>query len=157
MARTYSRLIIVVIVLGLFVFWLKASSFLDPDFGWQLRTGQIILSAGIPRTDPFSYTMPNYPYVDHSWLTDVALAKLFPLIGFSGLAVIFSLLTILSTGIVFSIKKSVSDCNSLTLLLLLATVFLVFVTIRPLVLMIGIKATGPEPQWPRLMWPAWPV
>ena len=31
---------------------------LDPDMWWHLRTGEAILSDGIPRTDLFSFTFP---------------------------------------------------------------------------------------------------
>src|SRR5574340_1215076 len=92
------------IVLILFLFYIKSLSFLDPDFGWHLQTGRIILSFGVPKTDPFSYTMPNYPYVDHSWLTDLAIAKLYPLVGIAGLTMLFTIVTFASILIVFFIK-----------------------------------------------------
>lgn len=65
---------------------------LDPDFGWHLRMGQLILSRGVPKTDPFSYTMPSYPFVDHEWLTNVGIALLFPHIGIFGLSILSSFL-----------------------------------------------------------------
>ena len=42
---------------------------LDPDFGWILRMGKIILERGIPEKDPFSYTMSSYPFIAHQWLS----------------------------------------------------------------------------------------
>ncbi len=38
--------------------------------------GEVILKQGIPLTDPFSYTMREFPFVDHEWLTNVAMYKL---------------------------------------------------------------------------------
>lgn len=58
------------------LFW-KARSTLDPDFGWHWRMGEIILTSGIPKTDPFSYTMPSFPFVDHEWLTNVLFYYLY--------------------------------------------------------------------------------
>jgi len=80
---------------------------LDPDFGWHLSMGEIIQKTGIPKTDPFSYTMSSYPFVDHEWLTNIILAKLYRQIGTDGLAVIFSFLAILALLIQmqFPIKK----------------------------------------------------
>ncbi|HSW96285.1 MAG TPA: hypothetical protein VLF89_00515 [Candidatus Saccharimonadales bacterium] len=63
---------------------------LDPDFGWHLRMGQVILAHGVPHTDPFSYTMPSYPFVDHEWLTNVFIATVYPLIGIIGLIILFT-------------------------------------------------------------------
>lgn len=60
--------------------------FLDPDFGYRLRTGEIILSQGFPDTDPYSYTMSSFPYVEHAWLVAVFWASAYPLIGIAGLS-----------------------------------------------------------------------
>ena len=54
---------------------------LDPDFGWLLRMGQIILRDGIPQKDPFSYTMGNYHFIAHEWLSEVLIAILYPFFG----------------------------------------------------------------------------
>src|SRR3989344_213303 len=82
--------------LTILIYFLKAKNYLDPDFGWSLRLGEFILKNGIPRTDPFSYTMPSYPYVDYEWLTHVAMAKLYSLSGYTGLALIFTLFAIIT-------------------------------------------------------------
>jgi hypothetical protein len=50
---------------------------LDPDFGWHIRLGEIILATGISETDPFSYTMPSYPFVDYEWGTNVLMYFLY--------------------------------------------------------------------------------
>lgn len=84
--------IFIVFLIVIAVFFIKALSFLDPDFGWHLTMGNYILSNGIPKTDPFSYTMPSYPFVDHEWLTNVYVASVYPRIGFVGLSLIFSLI-----------------------------------------------------------------
>src|SRR4051794_34084904 len=43
---------------------------LDPDLGWHLRTGQLILAShAIPRTDPFSFTRAGAPWVEQEWLS----------------------------------------------------------------------------------------
>jgi len=68
----------------------------DPDFGWHLTVGRLIVAKGIPKTDPFSYTMPSYPFVDHEWLTNVGIAYLYPRIGFIGLSILFTLLAYFS-------------------------------------------------------------
>jgi len=51
----------------------------EPDFGWHLRTGlDLLLSGGhLPAFDPYSHTMPDWPWVEHAWLTDLMLGWLF--------------------------------------------------------------------------------
>ena len=48
----------------------------EPDFGWHLRTGlDLIRQHGrLPLFDPYSHTMPDWPWVEHSWLTDLLIA-----------------------------------------------------------------------------------
>ena len=82
-------------------YWIKARSFLDPDFGWHLRMGEIILSKGIPHGDPLSYTMPSYPFVDHEWLTNVLFSFLYSSIGLGGMSIFFAALTLIAVGIPF--------------------------------------------------------
>jgi len=63
------------------------------DFWWHLKTGSLILSQhAVPRTDPFSFTAENAPWVDHEWLSQVLLDAGFSLFGPAGLIVLKSLL-----------------------------------------------------------------
>ncbi len=62
---------------------------LDPDFGWHLRTGELILDRGVPQKDWYSYTMPDFPWVAHEWLTDVLIYKTYSNFGFQFLLLIF--------------------------------------------------------------------
>ncbi|HEX6510908.1 MAG TPA: hypothetical protein VF157_01310 [Chloroflexota bacterium] len=51
---------------------------LDPDLGWHLRSGQMILSThAIPRTDSFSHTFAGAAWVDFEWLWETALAVVY--------------------------------------------------------------------------------
>lgn len=78
------------------IFFLKGQVSLDPDFGWHVRLGEYILKYGIPKVDPFSYTMPSFPFVDHEWLTNIFFAKLFMFFGKTGLALVNTFLIILA-------------------------------------------------------------
>jgi len=51
----------------------------EPDFGWHLRTGLDLLMTGgqLPTLDPYSHTMPDWPWVEHAWLTDLVLGWLY--------------------------------------------------------------------------------
>ncbi len=109
------------------LFFARSYSTLDPDFGWHLRMGRIILSSGIPRTDPLSYTMPSYPFVDHEWLTNILIYKVYSFWGYAGLAVIFSLLVLIVLYLMF--PKNI--CRfSLVPFFLSAGIFITFAGIR---------------------------
>lgn len=51
----------------------------EPDFGWHLRSGlDLIRQEGrLPVLDPYSHTMPDWPWVEHAWLTDLLIGLLY--------------------------------------------------------------------------------
>src|SRR3989344_3712894 len=73
---------------------------LDPDFGWHIKTGQLILEKGIPYQDWYSYTMPNFPWIDHEWLTDILMYEVYLYFGLDLLLLIFLSLYLFSFFII---------------------------------------------------------
>ncbi len=74
----------------------------DPDFGWHLRSGEIIITnLQIPDQDWFSFTMPNFSWVNHEWLQDTIVATLFSTLGFTGVRLWYACLGILFLVVVF--------------------------------------------------------
>lgn len=58
------------------------------DIGRHLALGKIISETGhIPATNLFSYTNPDYPFINHHWLFEVGLYHASELIGLPGLIV----------------------------------------------------------------------
>ncbi len=108
----FHNLILFVILLLLF---LKGIFFLDPDFGWHLKMGELITKYGIPKTDPFSYTMPSYPFVDHEWLTNIIIYQIYSQTKMFGLAIVYSLVAVFSLLILMP-KKGTKFSFSLFLL-----------------------------------------
>ena len=76
------------------IFCYRATVFLDPDFGWHFAMGKLLTTSGIPRSDPFSYTMQSYPFVDHEWLTNRVIYYLYTTVGTAGLAILFTSLAL---------------------------------------------------------------
>ena len=44
-----------------------------PDVWWHLATGRAVADSGIPRTDLFSWTLGDRPWLAHEWLADLVL------------------------------------------------------------------------------------
>ena len=65
----------------------------DPDFWWHLRIGQWMLTHGLPRTDIFTYTVPDHRWTDHEYLTEIAMAWVQGWGGLLALSIGFGLLT----------------------------------------------------------------
>ncbi len=94
MGRRYTYLFLGLVGLMVIYYWLRGAVILDPDYGIHVRMGQVILSKGIPATDTFSYSMPSYPAVDHEWLVDVLFIWLLPIMGYVGLAGVFTFISL---------------------------------------------------------------
>lgn len=132
------KLFSTVVVLVFLIFCYKGIVSLDPDFGWHIRLGQLISSNGLFATDPFSYTMPSFPYIDHEWLTNIFLANGFRVLGKPGLAIFYSILALLSlflslnTSYSSKVKKTKLDPLFYSMLFIVgAGVLFPFFGIRP--------------------------
>jgi len=90
------------LVLGLGLFAMAARNVTDPDVWWHLRTGQLIAQThALVRNDPFSFTRFGQPWVNHEWLSDLLLYRLFQATGWVGLIITFSALTAATLMLVF--------------------------------------------------------
>lgn len=57
----------------------------DGDTWWHVLTGEWILDhRAVPRTDLYSFTMPDAPWTTHEWLSEVLMAGAFRMAGWSG-------------------------------------------------------------------------
>jgi hypothetical protein len=82
------RLFVIILALGLFV--MAAREVTDPDVWWHLRTGQLIAHTHqIPRADPYSFTRPGAPWIDHEWLSQLLLYALYRAGGWAALIIVF--------------------------------------------------------------------
>jgi len=90
---------IILLLLGYF----HPISALNQDLGRHLLTGQIITQTlQIPSTNLFSYTYPEFPFINHHWFSEVVFSAITSVSGYPGLF-IFSLLLIVSAfGLVLS-------------------------------------------------------
>jgi hypothetical protein len=96
---------VLLLFLGLFVLLLWRGIVVpDPDFGWHIRLGEYILAHGIPYTDPLSYSMPSYPFVDHEWFTNVSWAVVYHLWGIVPLEIMLSALAVGSLMLLFTVS-----------------------------------------------------
>jgi hypothetical protein len=61
----------------------------DGDTWSHVATGEWIMAHGaVPRTDPFSYSMPGAPWTAHEWLSEILLDLAFRAGGWSGVALV---------------------------------------------------------------------
>jgi hypothetical protein len=79
----------------LLVFLVGCVEIEDPDIWWHLRTGQLIWERGqLPRTDWFTYTNPDSPWIDLHWGFQLLAAWLWAVGGAAALVITKSLFAV---------------------------------------------------------------
>ncbi|MFH0852143.1 MAG: hypothetical protein V1845_00855 [bacterium] len=84
------------VVAGLFlIFFIGLKAPVDPDFGWHLTVGRDILAnRAIPHLDPYSFTLPEFPWISYSWLSDIFIAATEKYFGLFILSLLFSVFSL---------------------------------------------------------------
>jgi tetratricopeptide (TPR) repeat protein len=79
------------------------------DIWWHMKTGELILAKGIPRTDPFSFTSYGKPWITHEWLAEVLFYIIYSLGGLKLLVFLKGILAALTAAILyhFGIRRGV--------------------------------------------------
>lgn len=87
------------------VFLLSIYPIADTDFGWHLTTGEYIFqNKTVPKTDLFSFSLPQFPYVYYSWAGELLLYSSQKLAGPLGPSLFFA--SVLTLSIFFLFKTS---------------------------------------------------
>lgn len=80
---------------------------IDPDLGWHLRTGQLILAThAVPVADVFSFTKAGANWVDQEWLWQVLLATVARLAGTAGLVAVKSVVAPAAIALVYLVLRA---------------------------------------------------
>lgn len=75
-----------------FVHYFRPITAITQDLGRHILTGMIIVKTyTVPKTNLFSYTHPNYPFVNHHWLSEVMYYLLFQIGGFNTLLILHTI------------------------------------------------------------------
>lgn len=126
---------LILAAMGLFVIFILAFKPADdPDLGWHLRSGELMLQYGIiPHIDWFSYTMPTFPWINHEWLTDIMMFLVYSLSGYWGLSIIYALIATLVFGYLIGEAAFIKPRweNRILIGLLIALVSSAFIGVRP--------------------------
>ncbi len=74
----------------LFLFQGYQKLFRDSDAGWHIRNGEaILLTAHLPRTDPYSFTRAGQPWYAWEWLADAAVGGIHRSHGLNGVGGVY--------------------------------------------------------------------
>lgn len=109
-------------VVGVPVILLMARTSADPDLWGHVRFGSDILSNGIHKSEPYSFTS-DIPWINHEWLAEVAFAVAWAGAGSAGLVALKMLLVLGTAVVVWDVLRRAWVSPVLIDLLLLLVVF----------------------------------
>lgn len=97
-------LILLLVWLDIFIF--KNINLASADIGRHIKNGEIFLSNSVvAKTNLYSYTNPDYPFVNHHWGSGVIFYLIWKLAGFPGLSFFYIAFALLTFFIFFEISK----------------------------------------------------
>jgi hypothetical protein len=106
MRKFLNALPIIALLFFTFSFLYSSDHSFNQDLGRHLKLGEIIsTSFSVPKTNLFSYTFPNFPFINHHWLFEVLIYNATVLIGLQGLLVIKVIIILFSAGLILLIAQ----------------------------------------------------
>ncbi|MGH7245481.1 MAG: hypothetical protein ACREGI_00940 [Candidatus Levyibacteriota bacterium] len=101
MKRLYPILLLIGIFILTFALFFHPITDFSQDLGRHIKLGNIILATGkVPTTNLFSYTYPNFPFINHHWFSEVIFALLFNTTDVQGLLFVMSFVAAASMTII---------------------------------------------------------
>lgn len=85
------RLFTALFVISLFTIAVRETR--DADMWWHLRTGDVIISDGIPQQDLYSFTVPDNEWITHEWLSEIIMWLTYRAGRLTSLMLLFAALT----------------------------------------------------------------
>jgi len=96
-------------------------SYLDPDFGWHMKTGELIVTThAVPDLNLNDYTLSGTHWVDHEWLANIFIYLIYHNFGYIVLSVFFALIILVALIIQLQFTRKYFLPNNRGLILVLA-------------------------------------
>ena len=131
--KIIKSLLIFSFILFTFSFTFTTSSDFNEDLGRHIKLGEIITKTKqVPKTNLFSYTNPDFPFINHHWLSEVVFYLSSQSFGNNSLIILKTILIISSLLIVLYIGiKKAGYIPTLTTALLFSPLLINRLFIRP--------------------------
>lgn len=107
-AKIYTTILVCLVFTLVFVGYFHPITAMSQDLGRHFLLGNIILETRwVPLTNLFSYTYPDFPFINLHWLSEVIFYLLFKATGFTGLLLFTTSLVVLAFTFIFlySLRK----------------------------------------------------
>lgn len=127
LARNWFSILIFSFLLLLYFYLLATPiNLATADLGRHIINGQQLLSGNVSLLykNYYSYTYPDFPFVNHHWLGGIIFYLVSIVSGFTGVQLLFVLINLIALGIFFYIAKKYSNIivSSVTALLIIPVI-----------------------------------
>ena len=111
------------------VFFFSLRAIFDGDLGLHLRIGEYIFKTrSLIYNNPFGLYFNDYPYVYHSWLSQLIIFLIYKISGLYGLNFFYALLSVLTIFVLHKICVEKGKAKDSLLILAFLTPFIVFIS-----------------------------
>lgn len=109
MKRYFEIFLTLLLFIYTFLFFLQKINLTNIDLGRHLVNGKLMIENfnfknPVLTNNLYSYTQPNYPFINHHWLSGVVFYLVYAYLGFNGLAIFYALLSAVTILIFFKIS-----------------------------------------------------
>jgi hypothetical protein len=123
------KLAVTILFIGIFAMAVRAQA--DSDLWWHLQAGGVTVEIGrAPQIDLFSHTRETAPWVNHSWLSQVVLFRLYEWASYRGLSLWVGALAVATFAFVYAQMAGGAFSRAFVVVLAAATSAIVW-TARP--------------------------
>jgi hypothetical protein len=112
MRRPLSQILVLILLLTWYgLFFSQRINLTTADIGRHLRNGEFILKGQLEvlKTNFYSYTEPNFPFLNHHWGSGVIFYLVWKVFGFVGLSLFYLLLSLVVFYLFFVISEQESS------------------------------------------------
>lgn len=103
---SFFSLAIIFLLFYTFSFLYRSDYSFDQDLGRHIKLGEIILDDGVPKTNLFSYTFPDFTFINHHYLFEIIVFKGQELFGIQNLLIFKIVIILFAVFIIFKISSS---------------------------------------------------
>lgn len=132
--QSFDLVLFALVFVLLAFFSIHSLNSIGQDIGRHLKLGEIIWQTkSVPKTNLFSFTEPNFAFINHHWLSEVIFYKVFSWFGFTGLIWLKVISILVTFGILFRItqRMAISAWGRLISFLLSLFIFISRTDVRP--------------------------
>ena len=130
--------IVALVCLFIFIGSLMIHGFytINQDIGRHIKTGEMIWQTkAVPKTNLFSFTVPDHPFINHHWFSEVIFYFLNLMIGLKGLIVFKVFMNVIAFLFIYlAIRKRASVWAIILIFVLSAFIFTERTDVRPEIL-----------------------